>query len=84
MIITFTKKIAIEPNFQPEFFFNRVLTAGGVYFHVSVLDKEDNFCHFTMAEIHREWKIVNAPQPPEWIRNIEKELSVAICKGMLS
>jgi hypothetical protein len=27
-----------------------VLTAGGVYFHVSVLDKEDNFCHFTMAE----------------------------------
>lgn len=84
MIITFTKKIAIESNFAPEFFFNRIYTAGGIHFHVAVIDKAGNFCHFTMAEKEGKWKIVNAPQPPEWIMKIEAALDKIICEGMLS
>lgn len=84
MIITFTKKITIEPGFSPEFFFNRIYTANGIYFHVSVMDKFNRFLHFTLSEVRGRWKIANAPQPPEWITNIEIELGNAINHGMLS
>lgn len=79
MIMTFTKRIAVEANFHPEFSFSEVVTAGGVRFHVSTRDKSDKLCHFTMAEEDAQWKILNAPQPPDWIRHIEKELHAAIC-----
>lgn len=84
MIITFTKTISLEPGFQPEFFFNRIFTAGGIRFHVSVIDKTGALCHFDMIENGRKWRIVNAPQPPEWIMKLENTLDRIICECMLS
>ena len=84
MITTFIRKLWLDARHSPEFFFNRVITANGVHFHVSVLDKEGTFYHFTMAEKNRQWKIVNAPQPPQWIIALEAELDKVICQNMLS
>lgn len=84
MIITFTKKLTIATDFTPEFFFNRIYTASGIHFHVSVVDKLGQFCHFTMAESKGKWRIVNAPQPPVWITEVEAALDSIICQGMLS
>jgi hypothetical protein len=84
MISTFTKKITVEPYFQPDFFFNRIATPGGICFHVSVLDKNGQLCHFTMAESWGKWKIVIGPQPPDWIMNLEGAFDKIICQSMLS
>jgi hypothetical protein len=84
MIVTFTNKIIVEPNFQPEFFFNRIYTASGIRIHVSVEDGGGQFCHFDMAESSGKWRIVNGPQPPDWIMKLEARLNDVICRGMLS
>lgn len=84
MITTFTRKIFLEPHFQAEFFFNRIYTAGGIRFHVSVIDKTGELCHFDMMEKWNKWRIIAAPQPPEWVMKLQDTLDKIICECMLS
>ena len=37
---TFSKRVTIEPGFDPEFHFTKIYTINGVRFHVSVRDAE--------------------------------------------
>ena len=84
MVITFTKKLHTEDGGIREFFFNRIYTAGGIQFHVSVLNSMGELLHFNMVEKYRKWHIDKAPQPPDWVMKLEEDLNRAICQGMLS
>lgn len=84
MIITFIKKLDLQDGFHPEFFFNRIYTAAGIRFHVSVIDGAGKLSQFIMADQHRAWKIVSDPLPPDWIVALEAKLSQVICENMLS
>ena len=79
---TFTKRVTIEPGFDPEFHFTKIYTINGVRFHVSVRDAELPYA-FNMELKNLEWKIINAPEVPSWIINAEKQLEEIILENML-
>ena len=68
----FTRHIPVAPDFSPVFFFNKIHTANGIRYHVSVIDKGKRSCSFDREEKKGAWKIINAPKIPDWIMNIEK------------
>ena len=79
---TFTRRVTIEPGFEPAFFFTKIYTIQGVRFHVSVIDMEDHAYAFNMVLKDLEWKIINAPQVPSWIMDMERELHEIILDNM--
>ena len=79
----FTKRIAIQEGFKPEFLFNQIYTVHGVRYYVSVKDKDRRTLAFNMEEKNGRWKIVDAPKVPDWIINIEDKLEEAILKSGL-
>ena len=80
---TFSKRVTIEPGFEPEFHFTKIYTIQGVRFHVSVIDKEGQAWAFNMVLKDLGWIIINAPQVPSWIMDIEKELHEIILDNVL-
>ena len=80
---TFSKRVTVEPGFEPAFFFTKIYTIQGVRFHVSVIDMEDQAWAFNMVLKNLEWKIINAPEVPLWIISAEKQLEEIILENML-
>ena len=80
---TFTKRVLIEPGFNPAFFFTKIYTIKGVRFHVSVIDMDNLNYNFNIELRSLEWKIINAPELPDWIINIEEQLQEIILEKML-
>jgi len=78
MITSFKKSFNIEDKIYVECLFNRIHTARGIRYHVSVVSKLQEFFHFTMAEKNNSWKIMNSPQEPGWIIQLEDQLSKEI------
>ena len=79
---TFSKRVTVEPGFEPAFFFTKIYTIQGVRFHVSVIDMEDQAWSFNMVLKNLEWKIINAPQVPSWIVDVENQLQEIIFSNM--
>lgn len=77
----FTKRIAVENDFTPEFFFNRVHIATGNRYYVSVLNKDGHNYLFTMELESGCWKITNSQEAPDWVLAIEKKLEEAILES---
>jgi hypothetical protein len=75
-MLHFTKRIQTDFG-TPEFKFNR-LFMGGVRYHVAVLDEHKKTYIFNMEVLNGKWKIVYVPKIPEWILQIETELSEAV------
>jgi hypothetical protein len=73
----FTKRIRTEFG-NPEFIFNRLFTGGGVRYHIVVLNENRKTTIFSMEVANGRWQIVYTPQTPEWIMQLEMELSNAI------
>jgi len=80
---TFSKRVTVEPEFEPAFYFTKIYTIQGVRFHVSVTDMEDQAWGFNMVLKNLEWKIINAPLVPCWIMDMEKQLQEIILCNML-
>ena len=80
----FTKHVLVAQGFYPEFFFNKIHTATGLRYHVSVKDKENNPYFFDMEEKEGKWKIIDAPKVPDWIMNIEQKLENAIFENIVN
>lgn len=78
----FTKQIVVPLGFKAKFFFNRIYTVKSVYYHVSVIDKERRSYFFSMEEKNGEWKIIDAPQVPDWIMSAEKVLESTIFENL--
>ena len=81
---TFSKRISIEPGFEPEFHFAKIYTIQGVRFHVSVVDKEGQAWAFNMVLKELEWIIINGPQVPCWVMDKEEQLQEIIIDNMLN
>jgi hypothetical protein len=60
------------------FHFNRLFTPKGIKYHVAVLDEEQRHIFFNMEVDKGHWHIVNAPKIPDWLLQLENELSQAI------
>ena len=73
----FTKRIPTDFG-NPEFIFDRLFTGGGVRYHVAVLDEGRKTAIFSMEVHNGKWHIVYTHSLPEWITNLEAELSRAI------
>jgi len=73
----FTKRIQTDFG-NPEFIFDRLFTGGGVRYHVVVLNENRKTAIFSMEVENGRWHIVYTPQTPEWILQLETELSDAI------
>lgn len=73
----FTKRIVIE-GFSLRFFFHKMYTVKGVGFHVSVVDKNNRSHFFNMEQTAGGWRIINAPQVPDWLITAEKQLGDSI------
>ena len=79
---TFSKRVTIEPGFEPEFHFTKIYCTQGVRFHVSV-SNEDMTYAFNMELKPLGWKIINAPKVPCWIVDVENQLQEIIFSNML-
>jgi len=75
MITSFKKSFNIEDEIYVECLFNRIHTARGIRYHVSVVSKLNEFFHFIMAEKNNSWKIINSPHEPGWVILLEDQLS---------
>ena len=64
------------------FYFNRIFTAEGIRYHVSVIDHERKAHSFNMEETGEVWKLVNGSNCPDWITILEKEIEQAILKHL--
>ena len=73
----FTKRIQTDFG-NPEFIFDRLFTGGGVRYHVAVLNESRKTIFFNMEVQNGKWHIVYTPHIPEWITNLEEDLSQAI------
>ena len=80
---TFSKRVTVEPEFDPAFHFTKIYTIQGVRFHVSVTDMEDQAWAFSMVSKNLEWKIINGPLVPCWIMDIEEQLQDIILCNLL-
>jgi hypothetical protein len=57
------------------FSFQKIFTSKEDKYFVSVMDKSLNPYFFNMVKIDESWRIVNAPEVPRWILEVETELS---------
>jgi hypothetical protein len=78
----FTKRIPINQEFNPEFFFNRIYTVHGVRYHISVMDKQRAVYILHMEIEKGKWYLVNKAKLPEWILAVEDKLEKAIFDSM--
>jgi len=70
----FTKKIKTDLG-PLNFYVNKILTAAGPRYHISVIDKNHKANIFQMKEENGKWILVNPSNCPEWILKIEESLS---------
>jgi len=73
----FTKRIQTDFG-HTEFIFDRLFTGGRVRYHVAVLNENRKTTIFSMEATNGKWHILYEHKIPDWIMNLENELSQAI------
>lgn len=79
----FTKRIEVDKAYL-SFYFNRIFTADGTCFHISVVDKERKTQAFNMIKKDGVWVLSNPDNCPSWIKELEKEFSRLILEHVTS
>jgi hypothetical protein len=79
----FTKRIQTSKG-HLSFFFNRLFTADGLRYHVSVVDNNRKAIMFNMEQSEGRWYFVNPANCPDWLVNIEPLLSDCIIEHLMS
>ena len=73
------KRIALNREFTAEFELHPIYHPNGIDYDVSVTDMQGQPWHFRMKkDRYGNWKVLNAPQVPDWILDIEPELQKAV------
>ena len=62
------------------FYFNRIVTAGGTRYHVSVIDSRRKMQIFHFNEEGTKWKLLSPESCPPWILALENILATEIIK----
>jgi len=73
----FSKKIHIPNDGSLAFNFTSIYTKDGLRYFISVVDKNYKHHYFYMKEENGSWIIVEKPELPEWIYQIQEELNKA-------
>ncbi len=73
----FTKRLQTDFG-NPEFIFDRIFTVGSIRYHAYVKDKNKKSIFFNMEVKEGVWFIVDSSKVPDWIVNLQSELSNAI------
>jgi hypothetical protein len=66
------------PNGMVSLYFNGLLTADGIRYHISFVDREGKVHIIIMDEHKGRWKIINPQNYPEWIVSLESEFEILI------
>ena len=74
----FIKRIEITENWSLLFSFNRIFTARGALYHVSVTDKSTTI-FFKIEKENGKLSILDPSTLPTWLLALEDELSAIIC-----
>ena len=80
LLLSFKTNIKVRNGFSPEFFFHKIFTASGDRYHISLI-KDGEMYNFIMAEKVAGWKIISAPEPPQWVLDIEHELGEILAQS---
>jgi hypothetical protein len=70
----FTKEIKTDQGYL-NFYINKMVSADGLRYHISVVDKSHKANIFQMKEEGGRWRLVNPSNCPQWVLNIENDLS---------
>jgi hypothetical protein len=73
---TFTKKLSTTTTLT--FSFNEIFNTAGLTYFIYVSGTHGQQHYFIMKEKENAWKILKAFDVPEWIRELETQLSDAI------
>jgi len=65
-----------------EFHFDEVKTPGSIKFYVTAFDSSSQCTIFSMENKEGQWKIIEAPKPPQWIYLFEESLSEIIIQRL--
>jgi hypothetical protein len=79
----FTRTIRTQEG-NLNFYFNRIFTAQGFRYHVSVLLKNKNIIAFRMQKENNRWYIDNPKDCPEWIVSLEPLFSDVIIENLIA
>ncbi|MGZ5190260.1 MAG: hypothetical protein ACXWCZ_04525 [Flavisolibacter sp.] len=63
------------------FYFNRIFTAEGLRYHVSVRVRGEALA-FNMHLVDTKWELVNSTNCPEWLNEMQPKLSETIIEFM--
>lgn len=73
----YTEKIN-TPQGRLNFYFNRIFTAEGDRYHISVIGKGGTMHAFNVYEAGDKWKLAHPVTCPQWIVEFEDEISRSI------
>lgn len=62
------------------FSFDCIISPHKKKYHVTVLKRGGENFHFLMEQKHGRWKIIEAPQPPRWVKGMEHQIEEMICE----
>ena len=74
----FIKIIYLNETGEMEYLFKLIYTDSDMRCHVSALTWAQHPIHFSMRQQGDSWRIVNAPEPPNWIIKAEEYFSNAV------
>ena len=77
----FNKQVFLPDIGIVEFSFHSIQTDCKTKYHVFAFIAPKLFFHFEMQYKQGAWQILDAPQPPKWIINLEAELSDVITES---
>jgi hypothetical protein len=64
------------------FYFNKIFTAQGVRYHVSVIPRDNKMITFRMMKENNRWYIDNPKGCPEWIISLEPVINDVIVEAL--
>lgn len=67
----FTKRLRTEQGIL-NFYFNRIYSADGERYHVSVMGRSRKLQTFYMQEQREGWKLIKTEDAPAWIEETEE------------
>jgi hypothetical protein len=77
----FVKRMETQQGFL-NFYFNRIYTADGPRYHVSVIDRHRKSHIFHMVELRDEYYLLNKKSCPHWIATMESKFEEAILQHL--
>lgn len=67
----FRKRLRTEQGIL-NFYFNRIYSADGERYHISVMDRSRKMQTFYMQEQRGGWKLIKTEDTPAWIEGMEE------------